>query len=515
MTGGATPLVTMRGISKSFGNLRANRDVDLTLYRGEVHSLLGENGAGKSTLMNILFGMYRPDAGRIEVDGTPVSFGSPRDALARGIGMVHQHFMLVPDFTVAENVALGGERRHRLGLRRTRVTAEVAELAERFGMHLDVRTPVRLLSVEQQQQVEILKLLYRGADLLILDEPTAVLGPVEIERLFVTLRRLCDAGRGVVIITHKLTEVLSVADRITVLRQGAVAATARSGELDRAGLALAMLGRELPALPARRPHPDAEPPTVLEVEGLSLPAGRSTKPLHDVRLRVSAGEIVGITGVEGNGQTELMRALSGLATPSSGTVRLRGRDVTGISPRRLRAHGVGIVTDDRLRWDAVTEMSLEENLALVDVPAGRFSRFGLLRGGRMRVWARRLLDDHDVSPPDPQARMGALSGGNQQKVVIARELAHGPDLLLASHPVRGLDAGAADFVFRRIVELRDRGSGILLNSADLDELWAVADRVVVLNGGRVALEGRTEDLTIDQVAEAMTGGDVPSAVGRD
>ena len=512
----APPRARMTGITKRFGAITANHHVDLTLRSGEVHALLGENGAGKSTLMNMLFGLYRPDEGEIRLREELVELNSPRDALARGVGMVHQHFMLVPDFTVAENMVLGGARAGRLGMRRRGINAIAQDLLQRHDIGLNPTTPARLLTVEQQQQVEILKVLHRGADLLILDEPTAVLGPIEIDRLFQTLRGLCSRGASVVVITHKLSEVLDIADRVTVLRRGELTTTAERSQIDAASLAVAMFGRELPPLPSRvgathSPAPK-ESTAVLEVSGLSQPAQRGSSALEDISFQVHAGEIVGVIGVEGNGQTELMRALSGLAPRIAGQIQVSGRPMTSLGARELRAAGVALITDDRQRFDVSLTMTVEENLALVDLPGGRFIRRGLIDRRALRAWATALLQEFDVQPPNPTARLRRLSGGNQQKVVVARELSWGPALVLASHPTRGLDLGASDFVFRRLVQLADNGGAVVFNSGDLDEIWAIADRVIVLYRGRVALDAPTNELTLETVAHAMTTG-TPVAAG--
>jgi len=505
-----TPRALMTGITKRFGALTANHHVDLTLRAGEVHALLGENGAGKSTLMNMLFGLYRPDEGEIRLRDELVELGSPRDALARGVGMVHQHFMLVPDFTVAENMVLGGARSGRLGMRRRGITAIARDLLQRHEIDLDPATPARLLTVEQQQQVEIVKVLHRGADLLILDEPTAVLGPIEIDRLFRTLRGLCSRGASVVVITHKLSEVLDIADRVTVLRRGELTTTAERPDINAASLAVAMFGRELPPLPSRvgatRSPKSAKSAAVLEVSGLSRPAQRGSSALEGISFQVHAGEIVGVVGVEGNGQTELMRVLSGLEPRIGGRIHVNGRPMTSLDARELRAAGVAVITDDRQRFDVSLAMTVEENLALVDLPGGRFVRGGLIDRRRLRAWATALLQEFDVQPPNPITRLRRLSGGNQQKVVVARELSWGPALVLASHPTRGLDLGASDFVFRRLVQLAENGGAVVLNSGDLDEIWAIADRVIVLYRGRVSLDAPISELTLEAVAHAMTTG---------
>jgi simple sugar transport system ATP-binding protein len=418
--------------------------------------------------------------------------------------MVHQHFMLVPDFTVAENVVLGSKPSWSLRLRRREVEAAVAAVAERFGMSMDVGRPVADLSIDVQQRVEILKLLYAGTDILILDEPTAVLGPIEVEHLFATLRSLAEGGAAIVIITHKLREVTGIADRVTVLRRGAVVATAERGELDEGRLAEAMLGYALPPLPEgdeTRPSGDV----VIRTVDLTVAGDRDEVAVDGVDLELRAGEIVGLAGVEGNGQVELCQALVGLRTPSGGRIEVLGNDLADLGPAGFSDAGVGTISDDRLLWDVIPDFTLADNLALGAVRAGRYSRAGLLDRKAIRRDARALLEEYDVRPADPDALMGRLSGGNQQKVVIARECAARPRALIASHPTRGLDVGATEFVARRLVALRDAGCAVLLNSADLEELLTLSDRIVVLYRGRAVLAGRSRELEVRQVADAMTG----------
>ena len=498
-------VVEMRGVTKRFGSLVANDSVGLTLRAGEVHALLGENGAGKTTLMNMLFGLLRPDDGEIEIRGERVELDSPRDALGHRVGMVHQHFMLVPDFSVAENVVLGTRSSWGLKLRRGEVKSAVAAVAERFDMRIDAGQPVAELSIDVQQRVEILKLLYAGAEVLILDEPTAVLGPVEIEALFGTLRSLAERGAAIVIITHKLREVTSIADRITVLRHGAVVARSVRGELDETNLAEAMLGHSLPETPRVDPNRTAGP-AVVRTRGLTVAGDREEIAVDGVDLELRGGEILGIAGVEGNGQVELCQALVGLRRPTAGTIEVADQDLSGAGPAAFADVGVGVVSDDRLLWDVIPDFTLADNLALSEVRAGRYSRRGLLRRRSIQRDAERILKDYDVRPPDPNALMGRLSGGNQQKVVIARECSAEPKALIASHPTRGLDVGATEFVHRRLVELRDGGCAVLLNSTDLEELLALADRVVVLYRGRAVLNARSGELDVRSIATAITGG---------
>jgi simple sugar transport system ATP-binding protein len=498
-------VVEMRGVSKRFGSVTANDAVDFELRGGEVHALLGENGAGKTTLLNMLFGLLQPDEGEILIRGEEVRLGSPRDALDHRVGMVHQHFMLVPDFSVAENVVLGSRSSWDLRLRRGEIETAVTEVAERFGMEIDVGRPVTDLSIDAQQRVEILKLLYAGADILILDEPTAVLGPLEVEHLFETLRALADRGATIVIITHKLREVIAVADRVTVLRHGSVVARAEREELDEDDLAEAMLGYALPELP--QGDEDREPgDVVVRTAGLSVHGDRGEIVVDGVDLELRTGEILGLAGVEGNGQVELCQALSGLREPCAGQITVLGADLSGEGPAAFSDAGIGKISDDRLRWDVIPDFTLADNLALSAVRAGGYSRAGLLDRRAVRRDGRRLLEEYGVRPADPDALMGRLSGGNQQKVVIARECAREPKALIASHPTRGLDVGATEFVARRLVALREAGCAVLLNSTDLDELLALSDRIAVLYRGRVVLDSPSRSLDVRRIADAMTGG---------
>jgi simple sugar transport system ATP-binding protein len=499
------PLVEMRGITKRFGTILANDRLDLTLRRGEVHALLGENGAGKTTLMRVLFGMLKPDAGELVIDGERVQLRSPHDALKRGVGMIPQHSDLVAKLTVAENVVVGTRSAWSGRLRRRPIVADVAETARRAGMTVDPEARVQDLSVDAQQQVEILKLLYRDAQTLILDEPTAVLGPAQVDALFATVRALAADGRAVVIITHKLSEVMAVADRVTVIRRGQAVTTAERAGLDERALATAMVGHDV-ARTRRAPRDGgvgAE--DLLAVSGLHAVDERGHHALAGVSFQVGPGEILGVAGVEGNGQQELNEVLCGLRRPSAGTVSLAGRDVTGWTPNALHVAGVSTITEDRGRWDLIGQLSLAQNLALARIASGDLTRFGFIRQRTMRRDAEALLREYDVRPAEPNRVGGALSGGNQQKLVLARELSREPRLLVASQPTRGLDIDATSFVHRRLLELRDTGCAVVLTSLDLDELRSLSDRIVVLYRGRVALSGSADGLSVPDIAQAMAG----------
>ena len=498
------PHVRMVGISKRYGETIANDEVDFDLAPGEIHALLGENGAGKTTLMNILFGMVPADAGEILLDDEQVRLSSPHDALERGIGMVHQHFMLVPKFSVAENVVLGSVPARNATLRRAEIERDVRATAERFQIGVEPHLRVRDLPIDTQQRVEILKLLYRGARVLILDEPTSSLGPAQIQGLFATLIDLKSQGHSIVIVTHKLSEVMQIADRVSVLKKGRNSGSMQRGFFDERSLALAMTGREFEDLPPRtKPSRELEP--LISVRELVVHAGQRLHAVHGVSFDVHPREILGVAGVEGNGQRELVDALAGVLKIEAGEVQLGGKDFTRASPRVLREAGMSVIHEDRHGWGLVLDMTLAENLALTDVPAGRFSSRGLLRWGSIRNRAKRLLEEYDVRPPSPDLRALSLSGGNQQKLVLARELSRDPSVLIAANPTMGLDVGAAEYVHRRLLEVREQGSAIVLVSHDLDELLKLSDRVIVLYRGKVVYETPIEAVSMDDLAMAMAG----------
>ncbi len=494
----------MRGITKRFPGIVANDAVDFDLRAGEVHALLGENGAGKSTLMNILYGLYTPDEGEIFVKGKPVRMESPREAIAQGIGMVHQHFMLIPVMTVAENVVLGEEPRHDgILLDYDKAEERVGELARSFKFSIDPRALVQTLSVGTQQRVEILKALYRSADILIMDEPTAVLTPQEAKELFEILRTLTREGMAVIFITHKLDEVLDISDRITTLRRGKVIETVPREGATEAGLARMMVGREVLLRVDKQPASPGEP--VLSVDHLSVLDERGLPAVRDVSFQVREREIVGIAGVDGNGQTELIDALTGLRRVESGSVVVAGHDLTGSDARDHLDEGIGHIPEDRQRRGLVLEFSLAENLSLYAYRQPPVSRFGWLRPRRMVERARGLLGAYDVRGGGPQTRAAALSGGNQQKVVLAREVERDPKVLIAAQPTRGLDVGAIEFVHRRLVEERDEGRAILLVSFELEEVLSLSDRILVVYEGEIVGE-YPPTATPEELGLAMIGG---------
>jgi simple sugar transport system ATP-binding protein len=478
-------VLEMRGIVKEFPGVLANDHVDFDLRRGEVHALLGENGAGKSTLMNVLDGLYKPDAGQIVLAGKPVSFSSAKDAIRAGIGMVHQHFMLIPVMTVAENIVLGTEPIEAgVLLDYGQARDRVRELARTFGFAIDPDARIENITVGQQQRVEILKALYRRADILILDEPTAALTPQEATELFEILRLLKREGMSIIFISHKLNEVLDIADRITVLRRGRkIDTVAREGATE-AGLARMMVGREV----LLRVEKSAPTPgdVLLEVRDLRVRDERELEKVRGVSLEVRAGEIVGIAGVDGNGQTELIEALTGLRKPESGTVTIAGKAMPAhANPRQMLDAGLGHIPEDRQRRGLVLEFSLAENIALHDYCSPPDSRYGWLFPRRLVERARRLITEFDVRGGGPLTRAGALSGGNQQKLVAAREVARDPRVLIAAQPTRGLDVGAIEYLHRRLVEERDEGRAILLVSLELEEVLSLSDRILVLYEGEI------------------------------
>ncbi|HEX3824995.1 MAG TPA: ABC transporter ATP-binding protein [Mycobacteriales bacterium] len=474
----------LEGITKRFGDLVANDGIDLTVEPGEIHCLLGENGAGKSTLMNVLFGLLRPDGGEIKVDGKVVRFADPGDAIAQGIGMVHQHFMLVPVFSVAENVVLGFEPTRQLGfLDRKEARSEIRRLSAEFGLEVDPDAIVEDLPVGLQQRVEILKALLRDVSLLILDEPTAVLTPQETEGLFTIMRSLAASGRSILFITHKLKEVLALAERITVVRQGRVIGTTTPSESNEQDLATMMVGRNVDLVVRKQKAKPGE--TVLELSGLTLADDRGVTTVDHVDLTVRAGEIVALAGVQGNGQTELSESLLGLQHVSSGTVELDGKNITGTTPRAALRAGIAYIPEDRQLEGLVLGMSISDNLVLDLHDQAPYARRGARNLTEVHDSAQRKLSEFDIRASSVDTPVGTLSGGNQQKVVAARELSRPVRLLVASQPTRGLDVGSIEYVHRRIIAERDRGVAVLLVSSELDEILALADRVAVMCRGAI------------------------------
>ena len=496
------PVLQMRGVRKVFGSTVANDGIDLELRRGEIHGLLGENGAGKSTLMKILYGLYTADEGEILVDGQPVDIDGPRAAVDLGIGMVHQHFVLVPPLSVAENVVLGEEPRRAGAIDRRRARDEVAEIAERYGLRVDPDARVADLSVGVQQRVEILKALYRRARILILDEPTAVLTPQETTELFATLRDFVDEGLSIIFITHKLGELVQAADRITVIRDGRVVDTVAASETDESQLAALMVGREV-VLRAERGEAQRGP-VRLEARDLRV-RGPGGEAVRGVDLQVRGGEILAVAGVDGNGQVELTEALAGSRRAESGSVWLDGDDVSSLGAAARRARGLAYIPEDRSAKGLVKDFTLYENLTLKAYRQRPFSTKGWLRKLAARRFAQKRITEYDVRPPNCDATAGSLSGGNQQKVVVARELAGEPAVLIAAQPTRGVDVGSIEFIHGQLLEQRRRGAAILLVSLELEEVHALADRIVVMFDGRFVGELSPEEASDERLGLLMAG----------
>ena len=477
----------LRGITKRFPGVVANDSVNLSIETGEVLALVGENGAGKSTLMNVLYGLYKADDGEILIDGKSVNFDSPADAINAGIGMVHQHFMLVPVFSVAENVVLGSEPTKRFGvLDIERARTQVREVSDRYNLDLDPDAIVEDLSVGVRQRVEIIKVLMRDAKIVVFDEPTAVLTPSEIIEFFSIVRTLTDAGKGVVFITHKLKEALTIADRINVLRRGKVVGDADPKSASEAQIAEMMVGRPVQLTVNKAISVPKQ--VVLDVNGLNIidPDGRLV--VENISFNVRAGEIVGIAGVQGNGQTELVEALSGLRLSSKGSISLDGHDVSAASPRQRHTLGMGHIPEDRQRQGLVTSMTITENLVLT-----RYHDSGFCNGLKMK-WssakenAKELVENYDIRTSDPEQLASTLSGGNQQKVIVARELSRDIRLLLAAQPTRGIDVGSIEYIHEQIVKERDSGTAVLIVSTELDEVMALSDRVLVMYRGKIVAD---------------------------
>ncbi|MGW4158591.1 ABC transporter ATP-binding protein [Streptomyces sp. NPDC004788] len=532
MNASSPPAVELHGITKRFPGVVANKDIDITVRKGTVHALIGENGAGKSTLMKILYGMQKPDEGTIAVDGEQCSFSSPGDAIARGIGMVHQHFMLADNLTVLENVVLGGEKLHGIGAKARR---KIQEISDAYGLGVRPDVLVEDLGVADRQRVEILKVLYRGARILILDEPTAVLVPQEVDALFDNLRELKSEGLTVIFISHKLGEVLKVADDITVIRRGTTVGTADPKTATTKQLAELMVGTELPS-PETRESTVTDVP-MLQVQGLTLteagaaaaapvttaaPADPSQsaamheepvagrKLLDDISLTIHKGEILGIAGVEGNGQTELIEALMGMNAPDAGVITLDGDDITKVSVRKRREGGIGYIPEDRHRHGLLLEAPLWENRILGHVTEKPNSKRGILDPKAARKDTERIVREYDVRTPGIDVTAASLSGGNQQKLIVGREMSHAPKFLIAAHPTRGVDVGAQAQIWDAIRDARREGLAVLLISADLDELIGLSDTLRVMYRGKLVADADPATITPEELGSAMTG----AATGR-
>ena len=500
----AEPVLEVTGLTKRFPGVIANENVSLTVRKGEIVALLGENGAGKSTLVKMIYGLYHPDEGTIKIKGEQVKLSGPRDAIRRGIGMVHQHFQLVPVFTVAENVILGDEPMRAGTVNMRKATKEVAELSKRYGLQVDVNAKVEDLAVGAQQRVEILKALYRHADILIMDEPTAVLTPQEADELLRVMRGFADNGVSVIFITHKLREVLAVADTIEVLRGGKVVGTTTPSQTDQAGLAQMMVGRSV-LLSVERG--EAKPgQNVLEVEDLVASNDLGLPAVRGMSFAVRAGEIVGIAGVEGNGQHELVEALTGLRTSTSTRITIEGQDAKGASPKAIHGMRVGHVPEDRERDGVVGSYSIADNLVLNRYSEPEFATRGVRNTSAIDAFAESLVEQFDIRTPSIRTSAESLSGGNKQKVVMARELAADPVLLIASQPTRGVDVGSIEFIHSQIIAARDGGAGVLLVSAELDEILGLSDRILVMYDGRIVGEFSGAAPDRGDIGRLMAGG---------
>jgi general nucleoside transport system ATP-binding protein len=496
-------VLEVKGITKKFPGVLANDQVNFNLQKGEIHALLGENGAGKSTLMNIIYGLTAPDNGEIFVKGKRVEFHSPKDAIACGIGMVHQHFMLVPVFTVAENIMLGSETLHNGVLDIPKVNKDLIELSAQYGLDIDPTALVHDLPVGIQQRVEIIKALYRKAEILILDEPTAVLTPQEVEDLFVIIRKLLDQGISVIFITHKLKEVLSIADRITVMRGGKVVATDDPGQTNEQALASQMVGRTVILKVDKETAKPGD--VVMKIQDLRVQDDRKIETVRGVSLEVRQGEILGIAGVQGNGQTELAEALTGLRHAASGEIRIMDHNVFNHPPRHLVEHGLAHIPEDRQRHGFVMQYPVADNLVLCTYYVEPFCRRGVLQNAAIGSNAEGLIKRFDIRTPSAYVPTSTLSGGNQQKVIVARELSREIKVLIANQPTRGLDVGSIEYIHHEIIKMRDSGIGVLLISAELDEILALSDRIAVMYHGEIVAILPSDKVTREELGLMMAG----------
>ncbi len=498
------PILELKGITKQFPGVLANDHIDLTLNKGEILALLGENGAGKSTLMNILYGLYQPDEGEIFVNGEKVVINSPNDAINQGIGMVHQHFMLIPVFTVTENVMLGNESVKQFGfLDRNKAANRIREISDRFNLAVDPDNYVRNIPVGVQQRVEIIKLLYRDAEILIFDEPTAVLTPQEADELFKIMRLLVEQGKSIIFITHKLREVLDISDRVMVIRRGAVVGETTPEAADKSSLAAMMVGRKVDLEVEKSESNPGE--VVCSIENLVVADKRDDICVENVSLDIHAGEIVGIAGVQGNGQTELVYAIMGLLKHASGKVTMIGQDITKFAPRQIMELGSAHIPEDRQQDGLVLPFSVAENLVLCTYYQEPFSKGVLLQYPIIMENAEKLIENFDIRTPNAFTPVGSLSGGNQQKVIIARELSRPIKFLVASQPTRGLDVGSIEYIHKRIVQKRDEGAGVLLVSPELDEIMELSDRIAVMYRGQVLAVVPNKGISKEYIGLLMAG----------
>jgi simple sugar transport system ATP-binding protein len=504
------PVLELRNITKQFPGVLANDHIDLTLEEGEIHALLGENGAGKSTLMNILYGLYSQDEGEIFIRGQRTEISGPTDAIRQGIGMVHQHFMLVPVLTVTENVMLGEEPTRGLVLDRKQVADRIRELSEKHGLKVDPDAKIENLSVGVRQRVEIIKVLYRHANILILDEPTAVLTPQEADDLFAILRSLRQQGVSIIFISHKLREVLDLADRVTVIRRGRVVGETKTSEANQAMLAQMMVGRHVALVVDKTPAKPGQP--VLSVENLKVLDNRLQMAVTGASMEVHAGEILGVAGVQGNGQTELVEALTGLRTVQEGTVRITGQDVTNATPRTITECGVAHIPEDRQQDGLVLPFPVYDNLVINSYYHEPFSKGLAVNDKAIQERADGLVKEFDIRTPSARIPVSNLSGGNQQKVIVARELSRPIKLLIANQPTRGLDVGSIEYIHRRLIENRDSGVAVLLVSAELDEIIGLSDRIAIIFKGQFTAIVDADDVSKEQVGLMMAGSRLQEAL---
>ncbi len=496
-------VIEMLNIRKEFPGIVANDNITLQVKKGEIHALLGENGAGKSTLMNVLFGLYQPERGEIKVNGKKVNITDPNVANDLGIGMVHQHFMLVDTFTVTENIVLGSEPRKAGRVDLKKAEKEVQELSERYGLNVDPKAKIRDISVGMEQRVEILKTLYRGAEILIFDEPTAVLTPQEIKELIEIMQGLVREGKSIILITHKLKEIMQVCDRCTVIRKGEGIGTVDVKDTNPTELASLMVGREVNFSTEKTPAQPKE--TYLSIKDLHVKDVRGVEMVKGLNLDVRSGEIVGIAGVDGNGQTELIEAITGLRKSESGSVNLRENVITNLNPRKVTKSGVSHIPQDRHKFGLVLDFPIGENMVLQSYKDKPFSKNGVLSYKNIYKKAKELIAEYDVRTPDEFTKARALSGGNQQKAIIGREIDRSPDLIIAAQPTRGLDVGAIEFIHSKLIEERDKGRAVLLISFELDEIMNLSDRIAVMFDGEIVAEKKPEETDEQELGLLMAG----------
>ena len=506
-------VIEMREITKKFGDFVANDKINLQLRKGEIHALLGENGAGKSTLMNMLAGLLEPTSGDIVVNGKTVNLDSPSKAASLGIGMVHQHFMLVEAFTVAENIILGSETTKHGVLDLKKASQDILELSKKYGLAVDPNAKVEDISVGAQQRVEILKTLYRGADILIFDEPTAVLTPAEIEELMTIMKNLANEGKSIILITHKLDEIRAVSDRVTVIRRGKSIETVEIGGATNQDLAEMMVGRSVSFKTEKGPSQPKE--VVLSIENLVVNENRGVPAVKNLSLELRAGEVVGIAGIDGNGQSELIQAITGLRKVKSGSIKIKGKDVVGLRPRQITEMNVGHVPEDRHRDGLVLDMMISENMALQTYYKEPLSKNGILNYPNITSYAKKLMEEFDVRAASEVVPAKALSGGNQQKAIIAREIDRDPDLLIVSQPTRGLDVGAIEYIHKRLIQERDNGKAVLVVSFELDEILNVSDRIAVIHDGKIQGIVTPETTNKQELGILMAGGQVKEGASNE